>query len=102
MKNRLLRVMILQMLIVILFGCSNSMKKDASELVNIQKQKNETVRQMLGCRDSLRKLDLLKDINRLESRFNQMRKACDEKYNDSADKADFEQLYIELLKSKSN
>ena len=89
------------MLIAIFSGCINTMEKDAGELVNIQKQKSETVRQMLSCRDSLRKLDLLKEIDYLETRFIKMRKLCSDKYRDSAEKADFEKLYIELLKSKS-
>lgn len=87
---------------MMIFGCTGTLEKDARNLAVIQKQKNETVRKMLGCKDSLQKLDLLEEIVMLENQFNLERKLCTEKYDDSASSHAFEQYYKNYLSNISN
>ena len=83
-------------------GCTHTLEKDARNLAVIQNQKNETVIKMLGCKDSLQKLDLLDKIVKLESQFKTERQLCTEKYADSAARYAFDQCYKDYLTIISN
>lgn len=99
MKNILIRTgFILGLLAIFLIGCTHAMEKDARRLARIQKQKSETVRQMLSCRDSSTKFELLNDIGELEKQYTQLRMTCNEKYKDSSEKVAFEEMFAEYLK----
>lgn len=92
-------MMILTVFIALVQGCGNTMEKDARNLAGIQKQKSETVRNMLSCRDSMRKMELLDEIKGLETRYAHKSKQYRDKYSDSARRAAFEEYYRECLKS---
>lgn len=99
MKKFLIRIaFLLGLLAIVLIGCKQSMEKDACKLARIQKQKSETVRQMLSCRDSLNKFEFLKKINKLEKQYTQLRITCYNRYSDSSEKAAFEEIFTGYLK----
>jgi hypothetical protein len=78
-------------------GCEPSMEKDARELAALQMQKNDKIRSLLACKDSIEKMNLLEQIRTLEIRFDLYYKSCQKKYSTPADREDFEQIYENLL-----
>ena len=83
---------------IVLPGCNGSVKKDAQQLVLLQKQKNEKVREILRCNDVETRISLLNEFQILETKYNNLKQQCEMKYADTLEKRKFENAVREGLK----
>jgi hypothetical protein len=96
-KRMLITALIFVALMGAATGCEPSMEKDARELAALQIQKNDKIRSLLACNDSIGKMNLLEDIMTMEIRFDFHFKSCQKKYNAPAEWAAFEKAFSNHL-----
>jgi hypothetical protein len=88
---------IIWMFLIGFSGCSTNLEQDARKLADLQKQKNEKVKEILLSNSSDGKVEHLDELYLLELDYTDFWKQCKIKYSDSLQNYKFQEAFKQSL-----